>query len=127
MKSSLNALLVVVLVFIFARNMVNTAKADDLFDGPGIFDITPAESDTNFLWEGDGQLTIVKGAEDSGYIVKDGEVETFVVPKSDGSNTFIYDDGLTICNSSMGCYQPKSERKKHVIFSFAIIELQRKL
>ena len=34
MKTSLNALLIVVLVFIFARNMVNTAKADDLFGGP---------------------------------------------------------------------------------------------
>ena len=107
MKSSFNALLVVVLVFIFARNMVNTAKADDLFGGESFFD-TP-KSDTNTIWKGDGSLVIIKGAEESGYVVKgDGsgsDIEYFVVPKDDGSNTFIYDsDGLTICNSSMGCY-----------------------
>ena len=108
MKSSLNALLVVVLVFIFARNMVNTAKADDLFGGESFFDSTPSKSDTNTIWKGDGSLVIIKGAEESGYVVKgDGsgsDIEYFVVPKDDGSNTFIYDDGLTICNSSMGCY-----------------------
>ena len=93
MKTSLNALLIVVLVFIFARNMVNTAKADE---------------DTNTIWKSDGSLVIIKGAEESGYVVKGdnsgSDIEYFVVPKDDGSNTFIYDDGLTICNSSMGCY-----------------------
>ena len=108
MKASLNALLIVVLVFIFARNMVNTAKADDLFGGSGLFDSTTSKSDTNTIWKGDGSLVIIKGAEESGYVVKGdnsgSDVEYFVVPKDDGSNTFIYDDGLTICNSSMGCY-----------------------
>ena len=109
MKTSLNALLIVVLVFIFARNMVNQAKADDLFGGPGLFDSTPTKSDTNMIWKGDGSLVIIKGAEESGYVVKGddsgSDIEYFVVPKDDGSNTFIYDsDGLTICNSSMGCY-----------------------
>ena len=51
---------------------------------------------------------IIKGAEESGYVVKGdnsgSDIEYFVVPKDDGSNTFIYDDGLTICNSTMGCY-----------------------
>ena len=93
MKTSLNALLIVVLVFIFARNMVNTAKADE---------------DTNTIWKSDGSLVIIKGAEESGYVVKGdnsgSDVEYFVVPKDDGSNTFIFDEGLTICNSSMGCY-----------------------
>ena len=93
MKTSLNALLIVALVFIFARNMVNTAKADE---------------DTNTIWKSDGSLVIIKGAEESGYVVKGdnsgSDIEYFVVPKDDGSNTFIYDDGLTICNSSMGCY-----------------------
>ena len=93
MKTSLNALLIVVLVFIFARNMVNTAKADE---------------DTNTIWKSDGSLVIIKGAEESGYVVKGdnsgSEIEYFVVPKDDGSNTFIFDEGLTICNSSMGCY-----------------------
>ena len=104
MKSSLNALLVVVLVFIFAKNMVNSAKADDLFGGPGLFDSTPSKSDTNTIWKGDGSLVIIKGAEESGYVIKDGDIEYFVVPKDDGSNTFIYDDELTICNSTIGCY-----------------------
>ena len=108
MKASLNALLIVVLVFIFARNMVNTAKADDLFGGSGLFDSTTSKSDTNTIWKGDGSLVIIKGAEESGYVVKGdnsgSDIEYFVVPKDDGSNTFIYDDGLTICNSSMGCY-----------------------
>ena len=98
MKTSLNALLIVVLVFIFARNMVNTAKADE---------------DTNTIWKSDGSLVIIKGAEESGYVVKGdnsgSDIEYFVVPKDDGSNTFIFDEGLTICNSSMGCYQSKSE------------------
>ena len=93
MKTSLNALLIVVLVFIFARNMVNTAKADE---------------DTNTIWKSDGSLVIIKGAEESGYVVKGdnsgSDIEYFVVPKDDGSNTFIFDEGLTICNSSMGCY-----------------------
>ena len=108
MKTSLNALLIVVLVFIFARNMVNTAKADDLFGGSGLFDSTTSKSDTNTIWKGDGSLVIIKGAEESGYVVKGdnsgSDIEYFVVPKDDGSNTFIYDDGLTICNSTMGCY-----------------------
>ena len=108
MKASLNALLIVVLVFIFARNMVNTAKADDLFGGSGLFDSTTSKSDTNTIWKGDGSLVIIKGAEESGYVVKGdnsgSDIEYFVVPKDDGSNTFIYDDGLTICNSTMGCY-----------------------
>ena len=108
MKASLNALLIVVLVFIFARNMVNTAKADDLFGGSGLFDSTTSKSDTNTIWKGDGSLVIIKGAEESGYVVKGdnsgSDIEYFVVPKDDGSNTFIYDDGLTICNSTIGCY-----------------------
>ena len=108
MKTSLNALLIVVLVFIFARNMVNTAKADDLFGGPWLFDSTPSKSDTNTIWKSDGSLVIIKGAEESGYVVKGdnsgSDIEYFVVPKDDGSNTFIFDEGLTICNSSMGCY-----------------------
>ena len=50
---------------------------------------------------------IINGAEESGYVIKgdnDGnEIEYFVVPKDDGSPTFIYDDELTIC-SNTGCY-----------------------
>lgn len=96
-----NALLVVVLVFVFARNMVNSARADDLFGGPGLFD-TPSESGDNQLWKSDGSLVIIKNAEESGYAVKDGEVEYYVVPK-EGESTFIYDDSLIICANNY-CY-----------------------
>ena len=105
-KTPIHALTMVVVLFAFCWLMIERAKADSLFDGPGFFD-TP-KSDTNTIWKGDGSLVIIKGAEESGYVIKgDGsgsDIEYFVVPKDDGSNTFIYDDGLTICNSSMGCY-----------------------
>jgi len=99
---SLNALLVVILVFVFARNMVNQVRADDLD-----FNFETPKSDTKTLWKSDGSLVIIKGAKDSGYVIKGddsgSEIEYFVVPKDDGSPTFIYDDELTIC-SNTGCY-----------------------
>ena len=101
--SVLNSCLVVLLVFVFARNMINSAKADSLFGGDTFFSESTTKSDTNTIWKSDGSLVIIKGAEDSGYVIKDGEIEYFVVPKNDGSNTFIYDDNLTICNTN-GCY-----------------------
>ena len=105
-KKPVHALTITVVVLVFAWLFIERANADDLFGGPGLFDATPAKSDTNFLWEGDGSLTIVTGAKDSGYVIKDGEIETFVIP-SDTGNTFI-NDGTTgeliICNSAMGCY-----------------------
>ena len=106
MKKSVHVLTMLVVLFVFCWLMVERAKADDLFGGPGLFD--SPKSDTNTIWKGDGSLVIIKGAEKSGYVVKGddsgSEIEYFVVPKDDGSNTFIYDGGLTICNSSMGCY-----------------------
>jgi uncharacterized protein YpmB len=90
-KPALTALLAVILVFIFARNMINTARAEDM------------ES----IWKEDGSLVNIYGAEESGYVVKgdsDGtEIEYFVKPKDDGSPTFIYDDELIICTNT-GCY-----------------------
>ena len=62
--------------------------------------------DKNFLWESDGSLTIVDGAKDSGYIIEDGEVKTYIVP-SDTEKTFIHDGTsgeLIICDPSIGCY-----------------------
>ena len=97
----LNALLVVVLVFVFARNIVNQARADDLFDDNIIFD--NPKSDFNSIYKDDGSLVNVYGAEESGVVIKDGEVEYYVVPKSDGSPTFVYDDELLICTNT-GCY-----------------------
>ena len=101
--SVFNSFLMVALLFIFARNMINSAKADDLFGGESFFSESTSNSGDNTIWKSDGSLVIIKGAEESGYVIKDGEIEYFVVPKNDGSNTFIYDDGLTICNSN-GCY-----------------------
>ena len=104
----LNALLILLLLFIFARNMVNTARADSIFNDPIFFDSEPTQSDTTSIWKDDGSLVIIKGAEESGYIVQGddsgNEIEYFVKPKSDGSPTFIYDDELIICTTTGGCY-----------------------
>ena len=103
-----NALLIVVLLFVFARNMVNQARADSLFNDPIFFDSEPTKSDTTSIWKDDGSLVIIKGAEEAGYVVKGddsgNEIEYFVKPKNDGSPTFIYDDELIICTTTGGCY-----------------------
>jgi len=92
-KTPIHVLTMLVVLFVFCWLMIERAKADE---------------DTNTIWKEDGSLVIIKGAEESGYVVKGdnsgSDIEYFVVPKDDGSNTFIYDDGLTICNSTMGCY-----------------------
>jgi hypothetical protein len=106
MKKQIHALTISVVIIVFAWLMIERAQADDLFGGESFFNSEPSKSDTNFLWEGDGSLTVVTGAKESGYVIKDGEVETYVVP-SDTGNTFI-NNGTTgellICNSAMGCY-----------------------
>tara|TARA_B110000208_G_C11427778_1_gene305917 strand:+ start:62 stop:385 length:324 start_codon:yes stop_codon:yes gene_type:complete len=105
-KTPIHALTISVVIIVFAWLMIERAQADDLFGGESFFNSEPSKSDTNFLWEGDGSLTVVTGAKESGYVIKDGEVETYVVP-SDTGNTFI-NNGTTgeliICNSAMGCY-----------------------
>ena len=102
-----NALLIVVLVFVFARNMVNQARADSVFNDPIFFDSEPTKSDITSIWKDDGSLVIIKGAEEAGYVIKGddsgNEIEYFGKPKSDGSPTFIYDNELIIC-SNTGCY-----------------------
>jgi len=106
MKKQIHALTISVVILVFAWLMIERAQADDLFGGESFLNSEPSKSDTNFLWEGDGSLTVVTGAKESGYVIKDGEVETYVVP-SDTGNTFI-NNGTTgeliICNSAMGCY-----------------------
>ena len=90
---------------VFGWLWVERANADNVFDN-NIFSETESKSDTNFLWESDGSLTVVTGAKDSGYVIKDGEIETFVIP-SDTGNTFINDGStgeLIICNAAIGCY-----------------------
>jgi hypothetical protein len=101
-KKPIHCLTITVVILVFLWLMIERANADALDD----FFSEPSKSDTNFLWEGDGSLTVVTGAKDSGYVIKDGEVETYVIPSDDG-NTFI-NNGTTgeliICNSSIGCY-----------------------
>lgn len=103
-----NAVFVVVLVFVFCRNMINTARADCLFDCPSVFDFADNDTSSNSIWKSDGSLVIINGAEDSGYVVKGGdsgdtEIEYYVKPKDNGDPTFIYDDELIICTNT-GCY-----------------------
>jgi len=103
MKTPIHALTITIVVLVFAWLMIERAQADLMFDEPGIFEssVTPAES-TSFYKE-DGSLVNVYGAEKAGIAIKDGEQEYFVIPKDDGSPTFIYDDELIICTNT-GCY-----------------------
>ena len=80
--------------------------------GPGDIDLFPSgnsndNSGDNSFYKEDGSLVIIRGAKDSGLIVRGTdsgtEQEYYVIPKDDGSKTFIYDEGLTICDST-GCY-----------------------
>ena len=106
-KAPIHLLTMLVILFVFCWLMIERAKADDLFGGDTFFDSTPSKSDTTSIWKSDGSLVIIKGAEEAGYVIKGddsgSEIEYFVVPKDDGSPTFIYDDELTIC-SNTGCY-----------------------
>ena len=82
-------------------------SAEGLFDSPSFFDTPSSDSGDNSFYKSDGSLVIINGAKESGLIVKGTdsgtEQEYYVVPKDDGSKTFIYDDGLTICDNN-GCY-----------------------
>ena len=93
---------ITIVILVFAWLFIERAQAEGLFDGPGIFDSTPSKSGDNSLWKKDGSLVIIKNAEESGYVVKDGEVEYYVVPK-EGESTFIYDDSLIMCANNY-CY-----------------------
>ena len=90
----LNALLVVVAVFSFCALQIERARADDIYN---------SKSDFNSIYKDDGSVVNVYGAEESGVVIKDGEVEYYVVPKSDGSPIFVYDNELIICTNT-GCY-----------------------
>ena len=82
------------------------------YAGPGDIDLFPSgnsndNSGDNSFYKDDGSLVIIRGAKDSGLIVRgtdEGtETEYYVVPKDDGSKTFIYDDELLVCDKN-GCY-----------------------
>ena len=96
----LNALIVVIAVFAFCSLQIQRAKADAL---DNFLNEPSPKSDFNSFYKDDGSVVNVYGAEESGVVIKDGEVEYYVVPKSDGSPTFVYDDELIICTST-GCY-----------------------
>jgi hypothetical protein len=96
----LNALIVVIAVFAFCSLQIQRAKADALDD---FLNKPSPKSDFNSFYKDDGSVVNVYGAEESGIVIKDGEVEYYVVPKSDGSPTFVYDDELIVCTST-GCY-----------------------
>ena len=105
MKPALTALLAVILVFIFARNMISSARADvnpytmDLFPSKG----KPEPSVDRSFYKDDGSLVNIYGAKDAGIVVKDGEVEYYAIPKDNGEPTFIFDDELMFCTNT-GCY-----------------------
>ena len=84
-KTPIHAVTMLVILFVFCWLMIERAKADDMVS----------------IWKDDGSLVNIYGAEDAGYVVKGGddgtEIEYFVKPKDDGSQTFIYDDELIIC------------------------------
>ena len=107
MKTPIHALTIVVILFVFCWLMIERAKADSLFGGSEFFSEPSSKSESNSIWKSDGSLVIINGADESGYVVKgndDGtEIEYFVVPKDDGSPTFVYDDELIICTNT-GCY-----------------------
>ena len=81
--------------------------AEGLFDGTTFFDTPSADSGDNSFYKSDGSLVIINGAKESGLIVKGTdngmEQEYYVIPKDDGSKTFIYDDELLVCDNN-GCY-----------------------
>ena len=95
----IHAFLAILLVFVFARNMVNQARAESL----ELFVDDAPRSERNSVWKGYGSLVIIDNAKDSGYVIKDGEVEYYVEPKDNGEPTFIYDDELIVCTNT-GCY-----------------------
>ena len=105
MKPALTALLAVILVFIFARNMVNSARADV---NPYTMDLFPSKAEpepsvNKSFYKDNGSLVNIYNAKDAGIAIKDGEVEYYAVPKDNGEPTFIFDDELIICTNT-GCY-----------------------
>ena len=95
----INTFLIVLAVFVLGRNIINNASAESL----ELFVDNEPRSERNSVWKGDGSLVIIDNAKDSGYVIKDGEVEYYVEPKDNGEPTFIYDDELIVCTNT-GCY-----------------------
>ena len=100
---NINKFYALLITMTFGFSLVSNVGADDL----DLFLTDNSDSGDNSFYKEDGRLVIIRGAKDSGIIVKgtdDGmEQEYYVVPKDDGSKTFIYDEGLTVCDNN-GCY-----------------------
>lgn len=100
---NINKFYALLITMTFGFSLISNVGADDL----DLFLADNSDSGDNSFYKEDGSLVIIRGAKDSGIIVKgtdDGmEQEYYVVPKDDGSKTFIYDDGLTVCDNN-GCY-----------------------
>jgi hypothetical protein len=100
---NINKFYALLITMTFGFSLVGNVGADDL----DLFLTDNSDSGDNSFYKEDGSLVIIRGAKDSGIIVKgtdDGmEQEYYVVPKDDGSKTFIYDEGLTVCDNN-GCY-----------------------
>jgi hypothetical protein len=100
---NINKFYALLITMTFGFSLIGNVGADDL----DLFLTDNSDSGDNSFYKEDGSLVIIRGAKDSGIIVKgtdDGmEQEYYVVPKDDGSKTFIYDEGLTVCDNN-GCY-----------------------
>jgi hypothetical protein len=100
---NINKFYTALITMTFGFSLIGNVRADDL----DLFLTDNSDSGDNSFYKEDGSLVIIRGAKDSGIIVKgtdDGmEQEYYVVPKDDGSKTFIYDEGLTVCDNN-GCY-----------------------
>ena len=100
---NINKFYALLITMTFGFSLISNVGADDL----DLFLSDNSDSGDNSFYKEDGSLVIIRGAKDSGIIVKgtdDGmEQEYYVVPKDDGSKTFIYDEGLTVCDNN-GCY-----------------------
>ena len=100
---NINKFYALLITLTFGFSLISNVGADDL----DLFLVDNSDSGDNSFYKEDGSLVIIRGAKDSGIIVKgtdDGmEQEYYVVPKDDGSKTFIYDEGLTVCDNN-GCY-----------------------
>ena len=91
---------ILVVIAVITWLMIERAQAHE--DSVNLFG-EQETSNFNSFYKEDGSLVNIYGAEESGIVVKDGEVEYYVVPKDDGSPTFVYDNELIICTNT-GCY-----------------------
>ena len=100
---NINKFYALLITMTFGFSLIGNVGADDL----DLFLTDNSDSGDNSFYKEDGSLVIIRGAKDSGLIVRgtdEGtEQEYYVVPKDDGSKTFIYDEGLTVCDNN-GCY-----------------------